>query len=68
MKRNWYSIYPGPDGLNVLPLGQFDNFDEVDEADRNQRAAEPREPTIWLLDLNELMVLEDNIRKVREIS
>lgn len=53
--KNYYAIYPGPDGLTIAKLGKFDSFDKAsDEADKLSNQGEP---VIWIAgesDLREL--------------
>ena len=66
--KNFYILHPSPDGLTVSVLGSFKNFDEASDAADEWAQAYPSMPAIWISDLDDLMHLEDSIRKAREVN
>lgn len=60
--ENYYTIFPGPNGLIVKFLGKFDDFDGACNADEIDEGSNRRETSVWIVNDEDLVSLSKSIR------
>jgi len=61
--KKYYAIYPGPEGLVSITLGEFSSFDDASDADDKSVDTMNREQSIWIADDNDMKWLYGSIRR-----
>ncbi len=63
----YFALYPGPDGLTVMFLGEFEDFDGAsDAADGKDKERHHLQATMWIANEDDLRSLSKGIRIMSE--